>query len=182
MTGRRIFHLVYTILLTAAYILVWAYLMPLDAMQYISLLFSTLAVSVVYFVPIVYPKKGKGYGRMRAILYFITILYAALVLLFSYLFSFEYTLDGTTKFIGMVVDEKFYFLVHTIAFCAVMVIVFFNLGTPKAQNPPEMEKKEEEHLEEAPPAAEEAEAQERTVPSALPADVPEEADDHRSDQ
>ena len=131
MGGRKLFHLIFTLVLLAFYGLVYWYLMPLDGMQYVSLLFTTIALTIVYAIPIVYPKRGKGYGKMTVKLYVVTILYAAIVFVVSYMYSFLYTLDGTEKFLGLVMDEKFYFLAHTIGLAIELVLIFMNMATPK---------------------------------------------------
>ncbi|MBQ1505675.1 MAG: hypothetical protein IIZ48_02785 [Erysipelotrichales bacterium] len=131
MFGRRLFHFLFTLLILAGYILVYVFMMPLDAMQYISLLFTTIALTLVYAVPIVYPKKGKGHAKMTFRLYGVTILYAIPVLVCSYLFSFKYTLDANAKVFGMPLDERFYFLMNTIVLGIFLFIILLCMGTPK---------------------------------------------------
>ena len=135
MFGRRLFHFLFTLLLIAGFVLVYLYLMPLDAMQYISLLFTTIALTLVYTVPIVYPKRGKGYAAMTFRLYGVTGLYALIVIPVAYLFSFKYVLDDSNTLFGLVLDEKFYFLAHTVVLGLFMMIILLCMGTPKKKEP-----------------------------------------------
>ena len=133
MVSRKIYLLFYMLLMAAGYVAVYIFVTPLDLLQIISLLFLSLAFTYFYFFPVLLPKKGKAYFAMRFKLYFATTFYLIATAALGYLFSFVYKLDGTSTFLGLVMDESFYFLGEIVMMVFFLIIIMICLKTPKSE-------------------------------------------------
>ena len=133
MVSRKIYLLFYMLLMAAGYVAVYIFLTPLDLFQFISLLFLSLAFTFFYFFPVLLPKKGKAYFAMRFKLYFAATFYLIATAAVGYMFSFIYKLDGVSTFLGLVMDESFYFLGETALMVFFLIIIMICLKTPKSE-------------------------------------------------
>lgn len=129
MKVRQFYYFIFVTILMIAYFFLSFWISNISTLQAISLLFITLAYAMLYFLPVLLPKKEQGYQWMRVKCYVVCILYAFLVTLASYFFSFEFTMNSS-----------FYFLLHTIGFTVIHFILLVCTFSPK----PSIEEQENE--------------------------------------
>lgn len=122
MTKRKVYVFTYFVLLLICYLMVALLIPDISPLQYISLLFTTISSALLYFVPVLLPKKEKGYMWMRIRLFFICISYFIISLAVCYLYSFEFTMHA-----------HFYFVVHSLSLLVVILLLFVSSFTPKVK-------------------------------------------------
>lgn len=119
---RQLYYFLFAVIVMIAYFVIGLWLPNLSILQMISLLFVTLASAMLYFVPILLPKKDPDYRWMKVKCFLVCIVYWILVAIVSYLFSFQFA-----------IHPSFYLLMHTLALAVVHFILFVCSLTPRKE-------------------------------------------------
>jgi len=112
MIKRKIIIPTYFLLLIASFIAL-SFLVPaMNSLHYISLLFVVIAITLLCFIPFVFPKYISFDSWLKPKLYFVLILYSVLCAAASYMFAFVLN-----------INSSFYFLAHTIGLAVILFIL-----------------------------------------------------------
>ena len=112
MIKRKIIIPTYFVLLIASFIAL-SFLVPaMNSLHYISLLFVIIAITLLCFIPFVFPKYISFDSWLKPKLYFVLTLYSVLCAGISYIFAFVLN-----------INSSFYFLAHTIGLAVILFIL-----------------------------------------------------------
>lgn len=122
---RNIYIFTLLLFIWGAYTACHVLIPDMNELHYISLLFSTLALMLVYLFPPLYSKGLHSARWMRFKLYLCTVPYALLVWVLSYLFSFQFRMN-----------PSFYFLVHILMLLVELLLLAATSSTAKRETAP----------------------------------------------
>jgi hypothetical protein len=109
---RKLYVFIYAFALVGVFLACHIIIPAMNELHYVSLLFTTIASSLLYFLPTAFPKRITNTSWTRVKLYVVLTVYTLIVLAVSYYFSFEFTMNSS-----------FYFLSHTIGLAVVLFIL-----------------------------------------------------------